>query len=100
MLRVGGYLVRAFLSPQFHPSEIGDVVGFTRDPTSEKSKLLTAAGVDVRATTTDMDVYKGLDVLVNVANAMVPSDWEALDQQVKAAIDAGIKVYIPNEFGL
>lgn len=96
----GGYLSRALLSPQFYPSQIGKVVGYTRNPSSEQAQALKATGVEVRASSADPEAYKGLDVFINAASIRSPEDWAVMDSHVKAAIDGGIKVFFPSEFGM
>lgn len=93
---LGPNVVRAFLDPSVHPSQVNRVVIFTRSATSAAAQGLKDLGAEVIEGAPTVEGFKGIDVFVSVLNDRVPID--ARDTYVQAAIEAGVKVYFPNEF--
>jgi len=94
---LGKPIVRALLSPQYYPKEVGRVIFFTRDPNSPASQELKALGGEPVQGSISADLLKGVDVLVN--SLAGHSSPDLLNEYAKAAVDAGVKVYFPTEFG-
>ncbi len=104
----GKNIADAFLSPLFR-HRFSRVVVFTRDTSSPVAKELAGNGADVvKVTLTEGDTedaaalktaLQGVDVLVN-ALASREAAAPGMDILAKAAIDAGVKVYFPSEFGV
>lgn len=93
---LGPNVVRAFLDPSVHPSRVHRVVIFTRTATSATAQDLKARGAEVIEGAPTLEGFNGIDVFVNVLSDRVPPD--ARDTYVRAAIEAGVKVYFPNDF--
>lgn len=85
------------MSPEYFPGQIKRVIAFTRNPTSEVSLELTAAGAELVVPSPTAATFKDVDVFINSSN---PAKDSTQDDYAKAAIDAGVKVYFPSEFGL
>jgi len=94
---LGKPIVHALLSPQYYPKEVGRVIFFTRDPNSPASQELKALGGEPVDGAISAGLLKGVDVLINSLHGRAST--ELLDEYAKAAVDAGVKVYFPNEFG-
>lgn len=92
----GPNVVRAFLDPSVHPSQVHRVVIFTRTATSATAQDLKARGAEVIEGAPTVEGFNGIDVFVNVLSDRVPPD--ARDTYIRAAIEAGVKVYFPNDF--
>lgn len=92
----GPNVVRAFLEPSVHPSQVNRVVVFTRTATSAAAQGLKDLGAEVIEGAPTVEGFKGIDVFVSVLNDRVPTD--ARDAYTQAAIEAGVKVYFPNDF--
>ena len=85
------------LSPEYFPKQVAKVVAFTRDPNSKVALVLKAAGAELVVPAPTPATFKDVDVFVNASN---PAKDSAYDDYAKAAIDAGVNVYFPSEFGL
>ncbi|KAG9046511.1 hypothetical protein FS837_004261 [Tulasnella sp. UAMH 9824] len=83
---------------EYFPSEIAEVKFFTRDANSAASQELIGLGVEPIETGISAESFKNVDVFVSVQG-----EGTTLDERnayVKAAAEAGVKVYIPTEFGI
>jgi len=96
---LGKPLTKAILKGPWYPNEVGRVLVITRDPNSAAAQELKADGAEiVVASTINAEALKGVDVLVNAVTAAVPA--EEKNNYAQAAVDADVKVYIPNNFGI
>lgn len=101
---LGKNIADAFLSPLFR-HRFPRVVVFTRDTSSPVAKDLAERGAElVKSTLADdaatlKTALKGVDVLVN-ALASREEAAPGMDILAKTAIDAGVRVYFPSEFGV
>jgi len=95
---VGKPITLAFLSKQFYPSQVGRVVLLTRDASSPAVQELKSQGAEVVEGPISASALKGVDVLVNALGGRPTLDER--NAYAKAASEAGVKVYIPSEFGV
>lgn len=96
----GTHVAQAFLSPAIYPSNVSRVLILTRNLTSEKAKALKHAGatlVEIGSQVTP-ETLKGVDVLVNCLGHGVPA--QERESLFKAALESGVKVYFPTEYGV
>lgn len=93
-------MTKKLLSAPNHPGKIGAVKVLTRNPNSAKARVLAGYGAEVvalngQATAADL---KGVDILINTMG------HETSDEDKNpfgtAAVEAGVKVYIPSEYGM
>ncbi|KIO31693.1 hypothetical protein M407DRAFT_218886 [Tulasnella calospora MUT 4182] len=96
--QLGLAVTRAFLSPTFNPSRVKRVVVFTRQPTSDIAKELQAQGAEIYDSNITTKALEGVDAVVNVLG--MTASKEVNDNVAKTAAEAGVRVYIPNEFGM
>ena len=87
------------------------IIAFTRDPSSRSARALAAlsSSIDVRKVTLDPDdaddvarlraALQGVDVVVNTVTALYATA-RGFNLLVDEAIDAGVRVYFPSEFGV
>ncbi|KAG8946363.1 hypothetical protein FRC04_011909 [Tulasnella sp. 424] len=95
---LGRRVARRFLSSQYYPSQVAEVKFFTRNASSAASQELIGLGVKAIDSGISAENFKGVDVFVSVlGEATSLGDRNAY---VKAAAEAGVKVYIPTEFGI
>ncbi|KIO26433.1 hypothetical protein M407DRAFT_235092 [Tulasnella calospora MUT 4182] len=95
---LGRRVVRRFLSPEYFPSQVAEVKFFTRDASSAASQELIDLGVKAIETGISAESFKNVDVFVSVQGE--GTSLEERNAYVKAAGEAGVKVYIPTEFGI
>ncbi|KAG9017069.1 hypothetical protein FRB90_001894 [Tulasnella sp. 427] len=95
---LGRRVVRKFLSPEYNPSQVAEVKFFTRNVNSAASQEVIALGVKAVDTGINVESLRGVDVLVSVLGGS--TKLEDRNAYAKAAADAGVKVYIPTEFGI
>lgn len=88
-----------FLSTKYYPSQVASVKFLTRSVTSSKAKQLIAEGAEAIAVDgkPTAESLKGVDVFVNVLGEISEAVKNAY---AKAAVEAGVKVYFPSEYGL
>lgn len=74
------------------------VLVLTRSATSAPAQDLEARGAEVIVIegAPTAEHFQGIDVLINVLSDKVPP--EVRDTYAQAAVEAGVKVYFPNEF--
>lgn len=99
----GTSVVETLLSDQYHPEKVGRVILFTRDPSSAKAKKLVdlgaeAIGLKGAAGAPAVDDLKGIDVLISCTGFATSPETKLAT--AKAAIEAGVKVYFPSDYGL
>ncbi len=87
------------LSPFYHPRRVSRVIILSRDPERESIKALVAIGAVAHALEGPVDAsqLRGVDVLVNTLGGAVTN--EIKNQYATAALEAGVKVYMPSAFG-
>jgi len=96
---LGKPFTKAILKGPWYPKEIGRVLVITRDPNSAGAQELKADGAEiVVAPAINAEVLKGVDVLINTVTAAIPV--EGRNTYAQAAVDAGVKIYVPNDFGI
>lgn len=105
---IGRSVAEIFLSPAYH-SQFSRVVIFTRNPVSPAALELEKQGAEVVKVTFDNEdpedaaalkrALEGVDVVVN-AIVSTPIAAPGMKVLVKAAVNAGVKVYFPSEFGV
>lgn len=83
---------------QYSPSQVAEVRFFTRNASSAASQELISLGVKAIDTGISAENFKGVDVFVSVLGEA--TSLEDRNAYVKAAAEAGVKVYIPTEFGM
>lgn len=96
----GPHIINALLSPQIYRSQISRVVVLTRKTDSESVLALKAKGAEVVPSEPNPEHFGGVDVFINVAAVRTPEGAKQMDDYTKAAIDAGIKVFFPSDFGV
>ncbi|KAG8925353.1 hypothetical protein FRC00_004065 [Tulasnella sp. 408] len=74
------------------------VIVFTRQPSSATAKELQAQGAEVYDSDITPKTLEGVDAVVNALG--MSASKEVNDNLAKAAAEAGVRVYIPNEFGM
>lgn len=97
----GSLVTATFLSKDSHPSKIARVIALTRDASSKKAEHLKSLGAEVVEAsdkTISASQLAGVDVLINTMAYMV--SLETRNAYAKAAAEAGVRVYLPNEFGV
>lgn len=96
---IGSIIVKALLSEEQSRQSVGRVLVLTRDPTSEKLKALEALGAEALQVgeTVSAEDLRGVDVFIDTSGHTTPGSFK--DSCVKAASEAGVKVYLLNEFG-
>ncbi|KAG8894336.1 hypothetical protein FRC00_009080 [Tulasnella sp. 408] len=94
---LGKLISKTLLSSVYRPSQVGRVVVLSRDDSSPVALELKALGAEIHTGPVQADTLKGIDVVINALGFMVPGDIK--NALVKAAVDAGVKVYFPSEFG-
>ncbi|KAG8953468.1 hypothetical protein FRC04_002310 [Tulasnella sp. 424] len=95
---LGLAVAQAFLSPTFNPSQVKRIIVFTRQPSSSTAVELRSQGAEIYDGEITPKALEGVDAVVNVLGMAAPK--EVNDSCAKAAAEAGVKVYIPNEFGM
>lgn len=70
----------------------------THQPSSTTAKELQAQGVEIYDSDITPKTLEGFDAVVNVLG--MAASKEVNDTLAQVASEAGVKVYIPNEFGL
>ncbi|KAG9046509.1 hypothetical protein FS837_004259 [Tulasnella sp. UAMH 9824] len=95
---LGLRVVRRFLSPEYSPSQISKVKFFTRNPSSAGAQELKTLGAEPIEGEVTVDGLKGVDVFISLVGGATDLDY--MNKYAKAAVDAGVKVYIPSEFGI
>ncbi|KAG8927419.1 hypothetical protein FRC01_007518 [Tulasnella sp. 417] len=95
---LGKHISKTLLSQVYKPSQINRVVILSRDDSSPTAQELKALGAEIYTGPVQADTLRGIDVVINAWGFMVPGDIK--DALVKAAVDAGVKVYFPSEFGV
>lgn len=95
----GTTVTRKLLSPPNHPAKIASVKVLTRNPDSAKAKALASYGAEIvkisNVTAADL---KGVDILINtMGHETSDADKNPFGT---AAVEAGVKVYIPSEYGM
>jgi len=97
---IGSHVTRAFLSSEYHPEQVGRVVLLTRDTSSAKAKEFEQLGAELVSVANGITIQqlKGVDVLVSCLSHI--ASREENDVYAKVAIEAGVKVYFPTEYGL
>ena len=99
-------MARIFLESSLK-SSFSRVICFTRDAMSPKAHELASIGADIRQTPPEdvtgdklrqvlKEYLRGVDVLVNALSTPAGELKEAL---VETAVEVGVKVYFPSEFG-
>ncbi|KAG8909698.1 hypothetical protein FRC01_006784, partial [Tulasnella sp. 417] len=96
--QLGIFVTRALLSHTFGPSKVKRVIVFTRQPSSDTAKELQAQGAEIYDSDITPKSLEGVDAVVNVLG--MTASQEVNDIVAKSAAEAGVKVYIPNEFGM
>ncbi|KAG8921180.1 hypothetical protein FRC01_000377 [Tulasnella sp. 417] len=77
---------------------VSEIKFFTRDASSAASQELLNLGVKAIDTGISAESFKNVDVFVSVQGE--GTSLEERNAYAKAAADAGVKVYIPTEFGI
>ncbi|KIO27366.1 hypothetical protein M407DRAFT_191683 [Tulasnella calospora MUT 4182] len=95
---LGKLISKTLLSPVYRPGQINRVVVLSRDDSSSVAQELKALGAEIHTGPVQADTLKGIDVVINAWGFMVPGDIK--NALVRAAVDAGVKVYFPSEFGV
>ncbi|KAG9019440.1 hypothetical protein FRB90_002263 [Tulasnella sp. 427] len=93
---LGPNVVRAFLDVSVYPSQVERVAIFTRNTASDSAQALRLSGAEVIEGEPTSENLKSIDVLVNLLSDQVSPDTR--NSYAQAAIDAGVRVYFPNEF--
>ncbi|KAL2671607.1 hypothetical protein Neosp_014197 [[Neocosmospora] mangrovei] len=99
VLGAGGNVARSTIKALLE--ENFTVTGLTRDT----SKAVLPAGVKhVKSDYSEaslIEIFKGQDAIVSTVSSIVPGDALAIQETiVNAAIGAGVKVFIPSEYGV
>ncbi|KAG8925354.1 hypothetical protein FRC00_004066 [Tulasnella sp. 408] len=94
----GVFVTRAFLSGLFNPCKVKRVIVLTRQPSSAAAKELQAQGAEIYDSDITPKTLEGVDAVVNALG--MAASKEVNDNLARAVSEAGVKVYIPNEFGL
>lgn len=97
-LTLGLAITRAFLSPTFNPSQVKRVILLTREPSSGTAVELQAQGAEIYGGEISPNALEGVNAVVNALGFAVPK--EVSDKLAEAAAAAGVKVYVPAEFGM
>ncbi|EED77737.1 predicted protein [Postia placenta Mad-698-R] len=99
---LGKYVTAVYLSDQYR-THFSKVIVVVRDPESPGARKLAEAGAELRrvdaanALSSFTRAFSGVDVVVNtVSNAPVRYHDALFD----GALQSGVKVYFPSEFGL
>ncbi|EED84085.1 predicted protein [Postia placenta Mad-698-R] len=99
---LGKYVTAVYLSDQYR-THFSKVIAVVRDPESPGARKLAEAGAELRrvdaanALSSFTRAFSGVDVVVNtVSNAPVRYHDALFD----GALQSGVKVYFPSEFGL
>ncbi|KAG8921178.1 hypothetical protein FRC01_000375 [Tulasnella sp. 417] len=95
---LGRRVVRRFLSPEYSPSQISSVKFFTRNASSDAAQELKTLGAEPIEGEVTAAALKGTDVFISVIGAATDLDY--LNNFAKEAVEAGVKVYIPSEYGI
>ncbi|KAG8964442.1 hypothetical protein FRC05_003816 [Tulasnella sp. 425] len=95
---LGLRVVRRFLSPEYSPSQISSVKFFTRNPSSSGAQELKTLGAEPVEGEVTADGLQGVDVFISLIGGVTNLDY--MNNYAKAAVDAGVKVYIPSEYGI
>jgi len=97
---IGSHVVKAALRSDVYPSQISRVIVYTTDANSDKAKAVAKLGAEVVEVKGEYKAehLKGVDVVVSTLVVKVPKP--IFDSVYQAAAEAGVKVYIPSEFGL
>ncbi|KIO26445.1 hypothetical protein M407DRAFT_74465 [Tulasnella calospora MUT 4182] len=95
---LGLRVVRRFLSPEYSPSQVSSVKFFTRNPSSAGAQELKTLGAEPIEGEVTAAGLKGVDVFISMIGGATDVDY--MNKYAKAAVDAGVKVYIPSEFGI
>ncbi|KAG8947804.1 hypothetical protein FRC04_010290 [Tulasnella sp. 424] len=95
---LGKLISKTLLSPVYRPSQVNRVVVLSRDDSSPVAQELKALGAEIHTGPVTADTLKGIDVVINAWGFMVPGDIK--NALVRAAVEAGVKVYFPSEFGV
>lgn len=95
---LGLRVVRRFLSPEYSPSQISKVKFFTRNPSSAGAQELKTLGAEPIEGEVTAAGLKGVDVFISLIGGAADVDY--MNKYAKEAVDAGVKVYIPSEFGI
>ncbi|KAG8912108.1 hypothetical protein FRC00_005272 [Tulasnella sp. 408] len=95
---LGKLISKTLLSPVCRPNQINRVVVLSRDDSSPVAQELKTLGAEIHTGPVKADTLKGIDVVINAWGFTVPGDIK--NALVKAAVDAGVKVYFPSEFGV
>ncbi|KAG8938174.1 hypothetical protein FRC04_009317 [Tulasnella sp. 424] len=94
----GDLVARRFLSPGYYPSRVAKVKFFTRNARSVAAQELITLGVKAIENGMSAGNVKGIDLFVNVLGE--GTSLEDRNAYVNAAAEAGVKTYIPTEFGM
>ncbi|KAG8937566.1 hypothetical protein FRC04_010652, partial [Tulasnella sp. 424] len=92
---LGLRVVRRFLSPEYSPSQISSVKFFTRNPSSSGAQELKTLGAEPVEGEVTADGLQGVDVFISLIGGVTNLDY--MNNYAKAAVDAGVKVYIPSD---
>ncbi|KAG8947981.1 hypothetical protein FRC04_010178 [Tulasnella sp. 424] len=95
---LGLAITRAFLSPTFNPSHVKRVIVLTREPSSSTAVELQAQGAEIYGGEISPKALEGVNAVVNALGFAVPK--EINDKLAEAAAAAGVRVYVPAEFGM
>ena len=93
-----GYAICICTGCPYFPDKVGRVIGFTRNATSKGAEGLKANGAEIETRTPSVETFRGVDVFINALST--DADPKVWDDYVKAAVDAGVGVYFPSEYGL
>ncbi|KAG8899150.1 hypothetical protein FRC01_010644 [Tulasnella sp. 417] len=95
---LGRRVVRRFLSPEYSPSQISSVKFFTRNPSSAGAQELKTLGAEPIKGEVTAAALRGTDVFISVIGGATALDY--MNNYAKEAVEAGVKVYIPSEYGI
>ncbi|KAG9004674.1 hypothetical protein FRB94_002516 [Tulasnella sp. JGI-2019a] len=99
---IGTHVVKAFLNPSIHLNTFPRVLVLTRNSNSHAAKELEKLGAELVQTDGLLEAEalrsKSVDVLVSCLGQNVAIEEKGA--LYKAAIDGGVKVYFPTEYGI
>ncbi|KAG8946289.1 hypothetical protein FRC04_011919 [Tulasnella sp. 424] len=95
---LGKHISKNLLSTVYRPNQVNRVVVLSRDDSSPIAQELKALGAEIHTGPVTTDTLKGIDVVINAWGFTVPGDIK--NALVKTAVEAGVKVYFPSEFGV
>ncbi|KAG8920077.1 hypothetical protein FRC01_000942 [Tulasnella sp. 417] len=95
---LGLRVIRRFLSQEYSPSQISRVKFFTRNPSSAGAQELKTLGAEPIEGEVTAAALKGTDVFISLIGGATDLDY--MNKYAKEAVDAGVKVYIPSEYGI